>query len=345
MAVTLAISCLSIRERDPRLEGYKGQADDDDGGLLSTFKSLYLSVRKLPLQIREVCTVQFFAWIGWFPFLFYITTYVAEIYVQPIYAAKPEMTKKEVDAVWQRATRMGTFALFMFAITTFSSSVLLPFIVAKLSSDKEYREVGAVRTPLTPTTPGGSARESQGGYFGFNPPPLSAKSSTASRNRLSRLCARLPSLEIPWLTLRRAWMLSHIFFAILTFSTFLAHTTTSATVLVALIGIPWALTNWAPFALIASEIRKHERPKASSLEPEEGVDVQAGVVLGIHNVAIAAPQVIATLVSSAIFRALQKPRGSVGDESVAWVLRFGGCCALVAAWLTRRVGEETAKRG
>jgi solute carrier family 45 protein 1/2/4 len=64
------------------------------------------------------------------------------------------------------------------------------------------------------------------------------------------------------------------------------------------------------------------------------------VVLGIHNVAIAAPQVIATLVSSVIFRALQKPRGVAGDDSVAWVLRFGGLCAIIAAWLTLRVHEE-----
>jgi solute carrier family 45 protein 1/2/4 len=64
------------------------------------------------------------------------------------------------------------------------------------------------------------------------------------------------------------------------------------------------------------------------------------VVLGIHNVAIAAPQVIATLVSSVMFKLLQKPRGTAGDTSVAWVLRFGGVCALVAAWLTLRVNEE-----
>lgn len=63
-------------------------------------------------------------------------------------------------------------------------------------------------------------------------------------------------------------------------------------------------------------------------------------MLGIHNVAIAAPQVIATLVSSAIFRALQKPRGSTGDDSVAWVLRFGGLATVVAAWLTLRIEEE-----
>ena len=74
-------------------------------------------------------------------------------------------------------------------------------------------------------------------------------------------------------------------------------------------------------------------------DPSEGAD-QAGIVLGIHNVAIAAPQVVATLVSSVIFKALQKPRGSVGDDSVAWVLRFGGVSALVAAWLTTRVREE-----
>jgi len=127
------------------------------------------------------------------------------------------------------------------------------------------------------------------------------------------------------------------------------------TVLVALVGVPWALTNWAPFALISSEISKRDAIRRGLLRPstreaalvaagedEAGAESadQAGVVLGIHNVAIAAPQVIATLVSSVIFRALQKPRGAPGDESVAWVLRFGGCCAVIAAWLTTRVGEE-----
>ena len=75
---------------------------------------------------------------------------------------------------------------------------------------------------------------------------------------------------------------------------------------------------------------------------KEGAD-QAGVVLGIHNVAIAAPQVIATLVSSAIFKALQKPRGTPGDNSVAWVLRFGGLCTLIAAYVTSQLADSTAE--
>lgn len=73
---------------------------------------------------------------------------------------------------------------------------------------------------------------------------------------------------------------------------------------------------------------------------EDGDEDQAGVVLGIHNVAVSAPQVLATLISSLIFRIAAKPRGAPGDESVAWCLRFGGVCAVVAAWLTMRVREE-----
>lgn len=45
--------------------------------------------------------------------------------------------------------------------------------------------------------------------------------------------------------------------------------------------------------------------------------------------------------SSAIFRALQKPRGVGGDDSVGWVLRVGGVAALAAAYMTTRIGEES----
>ncbi|KAI7654208.1 hypothetical protein KC322_g18542 [Hortaea werneckii] len=171
---------------------------------------------------------------------------------------------------------------------------------------------------------------------------------------LQRLFARLPNLEIRSLTLKRAWMLSHILFALLMWLTFLADTTLIATTLVGLVGIPWAMTNWAPFALIAAEISKRDQIRhgvlpppptrdghllAAGEDPAEGAD-HAGVVLGIHNLFIAAPQVIATLASSLIFKGLQKPRGTIGDDSVAWVLRFGGLAAVAAAFMTRRVREE-----
>ena len=148
-------------------------------------------------------------------------------------------------------------------------------------------------------------------------------------------------------------MLSHILFALCMASTFFIRTSLQATILTAFVGIPWALTLWAPFALISAEISKRDseaRKRGSADRRRHVVDShndmtgnqedQAGVILGLHNVAVAAPQIVATLVSSAIFKMAQKPRGEPYDWSVAWVLRFGGLAALVAAYFTWRVHEE-----
>ena len=139
------------------------------------------------------------------------------------------------------------------------------------------------------------------------------------------------------------------------FLTLFVRTTTGATVLLAFIGVPWAVNHWAPYAIIAAEVGKREairngliKPASSDRDaqlladgedPAEGAD-QAGIVLGIHNIFIAAPQIIATLVASLIFKLLQKPRGQPGDDSTGWVLRFGGLAAIGAAILTARIKEE-----
>ncbi|KAK5256631.1 hypothetical protein LTR40_010148, partial [Exophiala xenobiotica] len=66
---------------------------------------------------------------------------------------------------------------------------------------------------------------------------------------------------------------------------------------------------------------------------------QAGIILGLHNVAISAPQIVATLISSAIFKLLQKPRNVPGDVSVGWTLRIGGAATLIAAFITWKMQE------
>jgi solute carrier family 45 protein 1/2/4 len=347
MAITVAISCSTIHERDPRWDGTPETQD----GVIAFFKSLFHSVRTLPLQIKRVCEVQFFAWIGWFPFLFYITTYVGEIFVEPHLEENPNMEDGDIDKLWEEATRVGTRALLIFAITTFIASVILPFIIPPTYEAPKPPEVTTPRTPMTPMAPATPSSMNGSGYFALKPQERKKTSGTFN----AHISSYLSMLQIQSLTLRRAWMLSHVMFAFLMALTFFIRSTLTATILVAFIGIPWTLTNWAPFALIASEISKRDAIRRGLLRPSNreaaliaaGEDEatnqnsdQAGVVLGIHNVAIAAPQVIATLVSSVIFKMLQKPRGTPGDYSVAWVLRFGGCCAIVAAYLTRRVGED-----
>ncbi|QDS70150.1 hypothetical protein FKW77_005863 [Venturia effusa] len=340
MLVTAAVSCASIQERDPTLEG----TPTTDDSLLGLFKDLALSFRRLPPQIMRICE----AWIGWFPFLFYTTTYIAEMYVDPIYEANPNLSREEADKIWEAGTRRGTFALLLFAIVTFTSSVLLPFIIPPTYQAPITMSNRALIQPLTPTTEGFM---SGSGYFPLIRPSKNQESTTWTRLS-SKIEFLLSKLQIKSLTLRRAWLLSHIYFAICMVMTFVVSGTTGATILIMAIGIPWSITQWAPFALISAEISKRDAIRRGIIRApattegnlqaadEDDAVHQAGVVLGIHNVSISAPQVLATLISSVIFKALAKPRGVPGDNSVAWCMRFGALCALGAAWLTSRVHED-----
>ena len=62
--------------------------------------------------------------------------------------------------------------------------------------------------------------------------------------------------------------------------------------------------------------------------------------MGIHNMAIATPQIIATVGSSIIFKFFQKPRGTPGDRSIPIVMAAGGVSTLVAAYLTSKIKDE-----
>lgn len=356
LASAVTASTSYVKERDPRLDG----PPQDTGGIFDFFGQIFTSMKRMPPQIRKVCEVQFFNWIGWFPFLFYITTYIGQLQVNPIFREHPNLPDEDINRHWEDATRTGSRALLIFAITSFSTNMLLPFIVAPSYRPPPPQQRPA-RTPRTPRTPGGgrprlhrrqtstmNAPRTPGtpGQIFF--PPLAAPENKTLASRF------FSALQIKWLTLRRAWIASHILFFFCMMATFFVDTAAGGIVIVGVVGLSWALSLWAPFALISAEISKRDAARRArwakralqmtddEAEDEEAeAEDQAGVILGLHNVAIASPQVIATLVSSLIFNIFQKPRGVPGDESTSWVLRFGGLAALIAAYMTYRVEEES----
>lgn len=332
---TVLISCLVIRERDPRLEGPPSQ---DKPGVLSFFRKIFGSIKRLPPQIKKVCIVQFCAWIGFFPMLFYTSSYIGEIYVEPYLEENPNMTNEELDHLYQEATRIGTFALLIFACTSLATNVFLPFFIAPTYDNQ-------------PVTSGDGL--------------IAAQPKDYEEDQKSWL----DYLVIPGFTLRRAWMLSQILFFVAMTCTVFVRTVEVATVLIGLVGITWALTLWAPWAIISAEISRRDvetrerkqrqfsitgdpavspgssndysdqSPDADLQELEEDAD-QAGVILGIHNMAIAAPQIIATVASSIIFYFFQKPRGTPGDHSIAIVMALGGIAVLVSAYFIHLIKDE-----
>lgn len=336
LATTVAVGVLFIKERNPQLD--PPAKVPADAGIFAFFKQVYVAVRRLPPQIRKVCEIQFVHWIGWFPFLFYITTYIGQLYVNP--DLHPGLSDDELDKLWVNATRIGTLALLIYAITSFVANILLPLVVVP-SYDRPNEDANV---PTSPTDI--SRTESQIG--------LTASTMLGTKSRSSIIHRALNVLQIPGLTLRRAWLASQLLFALCMFSTFFISSYQAAIAMTAIMGISWSLTLWAPFALISAEIsvrdearrRKERQNKVAPTEAwhhhpendEDGSD-QAGIVLGIHNVAVSAPQILSTLICSAVYKALQKPRDEPGDVSVGWTLRIGGVAALAAAFITWRMDE------
>lgn len=70
--------------------------------------------------------------LGWFPFLFYSTTWVGEVYLR--YDAPADV--RAAGDLTGKVGRIGSMALISFSIITFVMSVLLPFFVKNPADEK-----------------------------------------------------------------------------------------------------------------------------------------------------------------------------------------------------------------
>ncbi|KMQ41394.1 hypothetical protein HL42_7917 [Trichophyton rubrum] len=73
----------------------------------------------LPPRIKAICWTQFWAWVGWYPFLFYCSVWIGEISLYQE-ASKSDIPRSQ--DVLTHFRRLGSFALVLFA------SILLPLV-------------------------------------------------------------------------------------------------------------------------------------------------------------------------------------------------------------------------
>lgn len=130
-------------------DSYTRDADVRSGALKMISKILKTTMN-LPDRIQAICWVQFWAWIGtlielrctdtsadirsigWFPFLFYSTTWVGEVYFRYHPEADAAASKDTLGDVG----RIGSLSLVVFSIITFLGSVLLPWVVKSPDTDR-----------------------------------------------------------------------------------------------------------------------------------------------------------------------------------------------------------------
>lgn len=122
------------------------------------------------------------------------------------------------------------------------------------------------------------------------------------------------------------WVFSHLVFGFSTLATFFVNSRTQGAFLVSVLGVPWALTNWIPHALVGKEAVKTGN--------------SAAVLTTIHNSFISAPQILAAILCSGMLAGSQT---MIGGGGVAILLRTSGFLSLLTASLTLHLRSEMCR--
>lgn len=362
VVATVGVTCSAMPEpAAERTRGHLASAGNVWGRLIHSVSHVCRVTRNLPPSIRSVCCVQIFNTMGWFPFLFYSTTFV-------INRASARAQNGDLDAKEQ----IGSFAMLLFAVLSLVSGAVLPFF-SLAGTDTDTQDVDI--------------------YNG----------TTRVTNGLLRFAS-----------LRSLWVFGMILHALfLLVGTWVASSPRATVMLVMLMGIPWSISCWVPYALIGEFVRESEKQmseyggylwhpaaerrvyghqsagdanndaprvqrKAAARERipstasqfnnascyssivSRGSEVSrspsdaaaddcahGGTILGIHNLAIVLPQFVVSLVVTLIFRIADHVKRDVqrsDDDGIVWVMRFGGAMALCAIFVTRLIPLTLTER-
>lgn len=127
--------------------------DDERPSMLkalgTALQSIWTAIKRLPRPIRRVCLVQLFAFNGWFPFLFYSTTWIGTF--------EPRGTSRKMQ---EARERRGTEGMLLFAIVGLVAGSLLPLLSLgrRRSTSASSKAVGKVLQHLFPRRRGQAAR-------------------------------------------------------------------------------------------------------------------------------------------------------------------------------------------
>ncbi|PPQ81361.1 hypothetical protein CVT25_015468 [Psilocybe cyanescens] len=193
------------------LKSFSADGKSNRKSFTNEMKDIWANIRTLPYVIRQICIIQFFAWIAWFPVLFYSTIYVGDLHKR---ASPIATTDDELAALDAEATRLGSRALFYSALLALFVNLTVPLFVSE-------------------ATPGGRPGSDSTKYGSI---------------WWERICRVPRSMQIHLATI---WAVSHFVFAS---SCSFTHSVWGSTFIITITGFSWAITQWAPFSLLAEAI-------------------------------------------------------------------------------------------
>lgn len=290
--------------------------------LFNFFKQIFISFETVPNQVKIVCYAQLFAWIGYFPLLFYTTSYVGELYLYNKGYPNPKFIPPELkDELLNESTRVGTYALLSNSIVSLIIVSFLPIILKKYSS-------------LSYTLPT---------YFHIK----------------SVFTLNLRSLWIYSHIIFTVCTLSTFFIS--SYQSAIVMFAFTGIPWGCAVWIPFALISEEISRIkdikaiqIYYNQQVHHDPiieddapllndnnsiycKQSLIDYYNNVEYDSGILLALHNVFVSAPQMISSLMSSILFTIFHSLNANDYDTSLEWVFRFGGLLTIGAWYISRKV--------
>lgn len=130
MLATAGLTCWAVTERV--LISVRRDPREATVGRFKVFRQIWSTLLNLPPRIQIICWSMFWAWIGWFPFHFYGSTWVGETYFR---YDVPDESRASSDALGQMG-RIGSYTLTIYSCMTFLGAWLLPLLVRAPEDDK-----------------------------------------------------------------------------------------------------------------------------------------------------------------------------------------------------------------
>lgn len=347
IAVAQGATCWAVKERVFVSDGKVAESNSKTA--VAMIKDLYTTLRTLPPRISAICWVQFWSWIGWFPFLFYGSTWVGEIYLR--YDAPQDASSDALSNVG----RVGSRALIVFSFVSFGLSIILPYLARGPEDDE--------KPPFTPRPP---------------------RSLEPVLSKVPLWNSWKPTLPAAWLIANITFTASMLFAPVVHsvhFATILVALcglpwAIGGWASFALIGTeinklssPSSATNYArlspdddlELAPGASTSTLHVRHASdlsdidnthSTSTGTSSTGESAGVYLGVLNIFTTLPQFVGTGISTLVFSILEPGKspelaqhaspeehhGTDGVSGIGVCLFIGAVCSAWAAWKCRRLG-------
>ncbi|CAD6576865.1 MAG: hypothetical protein TREMPRED_001789 [Tremellales sp. Tagirdzhanova-0007] len=217
MTITVWVTCWT-QEEDER-ENIFGERRSKFSDIVHT---IYEAVLHLPKPVRRVCIVQIAAFMGWFPFLFYSTTYVAEVMANEL-GREPDIDK---------ATRAGSLALLIYSFVAIVAGTVLPYLASR---DRRLLKPATEKNVVDED----EDEDEEDGELERIRDMVKQWKAEAARNGRPMKLPTMPFM------LRNIWTAGLLLFAAVMASTFFITKVWQATIAIAIVGICWAIACWA----------------------------------------------------------------------------------------------------